>query len=128
MDILKTKQFQRSLKKSTLLDSDLISACQEMCDGLIDADYGGLLFKKRIAKPGQGKSGSYRSMIGARLGKRFVFVYLFDKNARDNINASEEKALKQLVRLYLNADDAWLREQIVNKLLFKIEINEVDHE
>jgi len=33
-----------------------------MNEGLIDADLGAGLFKKRIAMPGQGKRGGWRSM------------------------------------------------------------------
>lgn len=120
MDVYKTKCFQRLLKKSTLTDADLMQSCSEMNNGLIDADYGGLLFKKRVAKVNQGKSGGYRTMVGARLGNRFVFVYMFEKNSRDNIAEQEVKALKKLVRLYLDADYDWLEQQILNGLLFKV--------
>ncbi|WP_305812953.1 type II toxin-antitoxin system RelE/ParE family toxin [Photobacterium leiognathi] len=76
--------------------------------------------KKRVAKVNQGKSGGYRTMVGARLGNRFVFVYMFEKNSRDNITEQEVKALKKLVRLYLDADYDWLEQQILNGLLFKV--------
>jgi hypothetical protein len=37
-----------------------------MEQGLIDADLGGGLFKKRIALPGRGKSGGARTLIATK--------------------------------------------------------------
>ena len=91
-----------------------------MENGLIDADYGGHLYKKRIAMPGQGKSGSYRTMIGARLGDHYFFLYMFEKSAQDNIDEREEKALKGLAKLYLDATPKWIKEQLVKGLLLKV--------
>ena len=47
----------------------------EMTNWLFDADLGGGLFKKRIARPGQGKSGGYRTLGATNKGDRWVFVY-----------------------------------------------------
>ena len=37
----------------------------------------GLLYKKRIARPGGGKSGGYRTVLSARIGNRYVFLHGF---------------------------------------------------
>ena len=67
-----------------------------MTNGLYDADLGGNLFKKRIARPGQGKSGGFRTLVATNKGNRWVFVFGFPKNARSNIDKDEEEALKKL--------------------------------
>ena len=67
-----------------------------MAEGLFDADLGGGLLKKRIARPGQGKSGGYRTLVATNKGNRWVFVYGFPKNERSNIDRDEEEALKKL--------------------------------
>lgn len=67
-----------------------------MANGLFDADLGGGLFKKRIARPGQGKSGGYRTLVATNRGSRWVFVFGFPKNERSNIDTDEEEALKKL--------------------------------
>jgi hypothetical protein len=67
-----------------------------MADGLFDADLGGGLLKKRVARPGQGKSGGYRTLVATNKGNRWVFVYGFPKNERSNIDSDEEEALKKL--------------------------------
>jgi hypothetical protein len=67
-----------------------------MEQGLIDADLGGGLVKKRIARPGQGKSGGFRTLVATNRESRWFFVYGFAKNERDNIDRAEVKALKAL--------------------------------
>jgi len=74
--------------------------------GLIDADYGGGVIKQRIARPNEGKSGGYRSIILFRRGHRSFFVYGFAKSERDNIDGRELDDLKKLARHYLSFSDA----------------------
>ena len=44
---------------------------------------GGGVIKQRIARPGQGKSKGYRTIIFFRRGVKAFFVYGFAKNQRD---------------------------------------------
>jgi len=60
--IIKTKKFDRWARKTALTDASRI-AVEEMVEGLIDADLGGGVFKKRVALPGRGKSGSVRTLL-----------------------------------------------------------------
>ncbi len=55
--ILKRKDFARWQVGEKLPDAALCKAVQEMESGLVDADLGGFLYKKRVARPGAGKSG-----------------------------------------------------------------------
>ena len=48
------------------------------------------------ARPGQGKSGGFRTLVASNQGGRWVFMFGFSKNARSNIDQSEEAALKKL--------------------------------
>jgi hypothetical protein len=57
--------------------------------GLVDADLGGGLIKQRVARPGQGRSGGFRTLIAYRRGVRGVFVYGFAKSERSNIGPGE---------------------------------------
>ena len=50
MKIYKNNQFKRWQSKNKIPDTVIIKAIAEMENGLIDADLGGNLFKKRIAK------------------------------------------------------------------------------
>lgn len=67
-----------------------------MSDGLFEADLGGGLFKKRVARQGQGKSGGFRTLVATNKGSRWIFVFGFSKNVRSNIDKDEEEALKNL--------------------------------
>ena len=66
--ILKRRDFARWQASEKLPDAALCKAVQEMENGLIDADLGGSLYKKRVARPGGGKSGGYRTLLSARIG------------------------------------------------------------
>lgn len=57
MPVYKTKVFSRWAGKHDLSDAALCAAVEEMKRGLFDTDLGNGLFKKRIARPGQGNSG-----------------------------------------------------------------------
>jgi hypothetical protein len=84
-----------------LPDAALCKAVQEMEDGLIDADLGGFLYKKRVARPGGGKSGGYRTLLSARIGSRYVFLHGFPKSDKANITQGEKKALQFAGKVFL---------------------------
>src|SRR4249920_1531953 len=96
MSIYTTRWFDRWARKQGLTTSSLCIAVHEMTNGLFDADLGGGLFKKRVARPGQGKSGGYRTLVASDKGNRWFFVYGSPKNARSNIDKDEAEALKKL--------------------------------
>ena len=96
MAIYTTRWFDRWAKKNGVDASMLCTAVQEMAAGLIDADLGGGLVKKRMARPGQGKSGGFRTLVATNKGDRWIFVYGFPKSARSNIDRDEEEALKKI--------------------------------
>ena len=75
-----------------------------MSAGLIEADLGGRVFKKRVAAPGRGKSGSVRVVVATNLGNRWFFVYGFEKNERANIDDRELAAFQQLAGALLKLD------------------------
>jgi hypothetical protein len=110
--IFKTKDFNKWAKKAGLGDKSLSSAVSEIESGLVDANLGGNLYKKRVAAAGRGKSGSCRTLLAYKKGKTVFFVYGFEKNERDNINAKEEKALKDLAKLYFGLSTATIKKAV----------------
>lgn len=60
--VFKTKTFNR-WARNVVSDSALCDAAREIEQGLFAADLGAGLCKKRIALPGQGKSGSSRTLV-----------------------------------------------------------------
>lgn len=96
MAIFKTRWFDRWARKQGLTTPSLCAAVREMNAGLYDADLGGGLLKKRIARSGQGKSGGFRTLVVTNKGSLWIFVFGFPKNERSNIGQDEEEALKKL--------------------------------
>ena len=94
--VFKTRHFGRWMRKAGLTDRALCSAVTEMSAGLIDADLGGGLVKKRVALPGRGKSGGARTLLATNKGSRWFFVFGFEKNVRSNISEEELEELQSL--------------------------------
>ena len=103
--VLKTRTFCRWQRKTGLQDKMLRRAIEEMENGLIGADLGGDVFKKRIALPGGGKSGGARTLIATNKLDRWIFIYGFEKNERDNITQSELVFLQWIAHDLLNCSD-----------------------
>ena len=96
MAVYQTRWFDRWARKQGLTAPSLCAAVREMTAGLYDADLGGGLLKKRIARPGRGKRGGFRTLVVTNKGNRWIFVFGFAKNERSNIDKDEEEALKKL--------------------------------
>lgn len=94
MKIYKTRWFSRWAKKEDVSDDDLCSAVTEIVSGLIDANLGGYVYKKRIPLAGRGKRGGARTLIAYNKGNIIFFVYGFSKSEKDNIDEKELQALK----------------------------------
>ncbi len=77
--------------------------------GQVDADLGGGVLKQRIARPGRGKSGGYRTIIFFQ-GDRAVFAYGFAKGDRANLDAEEEKQFKEAARHVLRLTQKQIEE------------------
>lgn len=121
--IFKTRYFQRWMLKVGLLDEILLNAVAEMERGLIDADLGGGVVKKRVALPNRGKSGSVRTLIATNKNDRWFFVLGFEKNERDNIDLTELKSLKEAAKTMLNMPDTKIQLALLNH-----DLMEIDHE
>jgi len=94
--VFKTRHFIRWMRKTELTDSALCSTVLEMSQGLIDADLGGSIVKKRVGLAGRGKRGGARTLIATNKGSRWFFVYGFEKNERANITDDELAALQDI--------------------------------
>lgn len=81
------------------------TAVIEIKQGLLEADLGGGIVKKRIALPGRGKRSSTRTLLATNCDDLWFFVFGFEKSERENISSNELATLKQLAKnlLDLNA-------------------------
>lgn len=121
--IAKTKYFAKWAKQAGVADEALLQAVAEMGQGLIDADLGGGLVKKRVALRGQGKRSGSRTILATNKRNKWIFIFGFEKNERGNISAKELEALQSLAKDLLG----------LNELKFQIYVEsgrliEVPHE
>jgi hypothetical protein len=63
MRVFKTRGFQKWASREGLTDETLRAAVEELEDGLIDAELGGHVVKKRVALPGRGKRGGSCTLV-----------------------------------------------------------------
>jgi len=118
--IFKNAWFCRFVRREKITDVTLKDAVARADMGLIDAELGGGVIKQRLARPGQGKSGGYRSIILFRKGERAFFVYGFAKSERENIAPEEEvvfrKSAKSLFALSEMEIEALLNEEVLTEI------------
>ena len=123
MRVFKGRHFSRWATAEAIGDADLCQAAAEAFAGHFDADLGGYLFKKRIARQGSGKSGGYRTILGFRKSdsKRIFFLFGFPKNARANITSRERSALSANASALMNADDRQIVELKAKGTILELE-------
>ena len=79
MRIFKNAWFGRFARKEKISPDVLLEAVDRAEKGLVDADLGGGVIKQRIARPGEGKSKGYRSIVLYRRGDKSFLCMVFRK-------------------------------------------------
>lgn len=120
MRVFKSKVFSKWASKENLSDEILALAIKEMENGLIDANLGGNVYKKRVAKIGQGKSGSTRTILAFKIDNKAFFIHGFSKKDKDNISDKELEYLKFYANILLNLDDDKIEIALENNELMEV--------
>jgi len=118
--MFKTKTFTRWSRKAGISDEVLCTAVDEMTQGLIDADLGGRVYKKRVPVPGRGKRGGARTIIGSNLEDRWFFLYGFEKKDRTTVDTRALAALQAIAGALLALDAKLLEKAVVEGELEEI--------
>ncbi len=92
-------EFDRFARKAKIDDAVLVDAIERAERGLVDVELGGGIVKLRLARPGQGRSGGYRTIVVLKIGDRAIYLYGFAKNDFPNITGAALEAFK------INASD-----------------------
>ncbi len=124
MRVFKTKWFARFARREGIADSKLLATVQEIEKGLIDADYGGGLIKKRVARDGGGKSGGYRSIIAYRSEEKCFFMFCFAKSSRENLNINEVAQYKNATGIYLGFSESEIAVALKNREFVEVTYND----
>ena len=122
MRIFKNVWFSRFARREKIPDAILLDAIQRANNGLIDADLGGSVIKQRVARPGRGKSGGYRTIIIFKRGEIAFFVYGFAKSEQDNLDKQEEEQYKKAAKELLALTETQLERLLENKALVEVKI------
>ena len=115
------------MRKNGVHEIELIDAVMEMRAGLIDADLGGHVLKKRMTLKGRGKRSGARTLVATRFGSRWVYIFGFGKSERTNVDAEELKALQRLAKIFLNLTAQEVRAQIDDGDLIELREMKSDH-
>lgn len=127
--VFKTKTFARWAKK-ILSDAALCDAAREIEQGIFEADLGGGVCKKRVAIPGQGKSGSARTLAAKKNAIAIIFIVGREKNEpAGDFSESEELAAKGVAKGLEKVDSAKLDDLVEKGVLIEICLGEIhEHE
>ena len=112
MRIFKNSWFSRFADKEGITDGELVEAANLLEAGLADADLGGDVYKIRLARPGEGKSGGYRVIVFFRSEERTFYQYGFAKAKRGNLNKKELRDLKKKAKIALSLTDGQLKDKL----------------
>jgi hypothetical protein len=109
----KTAWYAKAAKKAGIQTDELCRAIEQVLRGQAD-DLGGGVFKKRLNK------NMHRSIVLGKGGKYWVYVYLYAKKDRENIEEDELKAFRELADLYAKKIDAEIQKELDSKELVEI--------
>ena len=127
MRVFKNKWFNKFAEKEGITDEELRETVNQLETGQAEADLGGGVYKVRLARPGEGKSGGYRIIVFFRKEERIFFVYGFPKSAKDNIDHGELKIFKLRSKDAFLLTDNQIGDRIKNGTLFEV-LLEAGHE
>lgn len=108
------------MRKTELTNHMLCDAVAEMAQGLIDADLGGGIVKKRIGLAGRGKRSGARTLVATNKGDRWFFVFGFEKNEKANVADDELDALQDIAAQLLTQKSRQLDEAVKDGSLQEI--------
>ncbi|CAE6859559.1 hypothetical protein R69658_07550 [Paraburkholderia aspalathi] len=111
--VFKTAWFSKKARAAGISDADLCKAAKELTAGQGD-DLGGNVWKKRLDKNAK------RGIVVNKIGDFWLFVYLFAKSDRDNVDERELRDFKKLARDYGKVKDADIDRMLESKDLVEI--------
>ena len=121
MRIFKNLWFSRFASKEGIQDGELKEIVNNVLEtGQAEADLGGGVYKVRMARQGEGKSGGYRIIVFFKSGERTIYHYGFAKSTQGNINKKELKSMKKSAKDYFAYSEEQIKELLTNGILLEI--------
>jgi hypothetical protein len=122
--VFKNGWFQKFARKEKISDAMLCEAIARAERGQIDADLGSGLIKQRLARPGAGKSGGFRTLVFFRTQQRAVFAFGFAKSDMANLDDADEAYLKKAAKLVLGFTDEQMDAEIAAGRMLEVKCDE----
>ena len=120
MRIFKYRTFEKWAKKQGMSNTDLKKAVTEIQKGLVDANLGGDVYKKRVGIHGKGKRSSHRTIILMKIQDKAIFAHGFAKGEKGNITKNELESFKVMAKAFLNLDDKQIKILIDKQNLIEV--------
>jgi hypothetical protein len=118
--VFKTRTLAKFTQRNRISDTSLVAVVERGVRGLIDAELGGHIIKQRVARPGEGKRGGFRLLIGFG-PQRSIFLFGFAKNERENIADAELKTLREIAATFLRASEDTIAQAVKDGTLVEVQ-------
>ena len=120
MRVFKYTGFSRFASKEGITDQELLEIVDQLEADQADANLGGDVYKVRVARQGEGKSGGHRVIVYFRNEFRTFFSYGFTKSDRGNISKKELKAFKEDAKLQFSFTEEQIKVALQKGTLIEI--------
>ena len=120
MRLFKNTWFNRFANKEGITDDELRETAYQLEAGQADADLGGGVYKVRVARSGEGKSGGYRVIVFFKSEERTFFIYGFAKSDRGNIDQGELRGFKVDAKINLSLTDEQVSDRLRKGTLIEV--------
>jgi hypothetical protein len=118
--ILKNTWFTRFAGKESITDDELKELVNKLEAEQAEANLGGGVYKVRVARPGEGKSGGYRVIVFFKSQERTFYAYGFSKSGMDNISEKQLRNFKLAAKTIFKYSDKEIDERVGNGLFIEI--------
>jgi hypothetical protein len=118
--VFKYPRFSRFAGKEGITDKELLEIVDQLEGDQADANLGVDVYKVRVARQGEGKSGGHRVIVYFRNEFRTFFAYGFSKSDMDNISRKDLKAFKEDAKEDFGLTDAEIKTWLDRGTLIEI--------
>jgi len=118
--VFKSTWFSRFAGKEGITNDELKEIVNQLEAGKADADLGGGVYKMRVARSGEGKSGGYRVIVFFKSKNRAFYAYGFPKANKGNINKKQLRDFKMTAKVIFGYSEKELDERVKTGLFLEI--------
>lgn len=121
MKSYESKWFAKWSKKNGLTNDQLLEALSRVDAELGVVDLDGHIYKVRIGKNNQGRSGGYRTILAFKANKRSIFLFGFEKNDQENIDKSQLLLYKEYAKTFMGMTESEIQSLVDSEKILILE-------